>query len=192
MYVGKELFSALPYESRFRGEEDWRNHPLEVWEHFENIVKSLPISQGEKVMKFEFCLKEDALDWFKAVIYQYKNVGALKNAFLDEFWGLSQLVKLIARFDTEILQARFGETRLQHFHKWYRWSKFIGSVGLSDGQIIKTLKGHFPAEASKLAGTPNTIESIEDVLKLADRNNPIERVNFNINKNDYRNINNRQ
>lgn len=182
------MFSAPPYESRFRGEEDFRSHPIEVWEHFKSMVKLIPMTQTEKVKKFALCLRDDALDWYKAVAYQYKDLEALKQAFLAEFWGPEHVGKMVARLHTETIQGKFGETRLQHFHKWYRWSKFIKEIGIAEEKILKTLKGHFPNEVTILTAAANTVEAIEDMLKLVDKNSPIERVNFNIHRNDPRNI----
>lgn len=73
---------------------------------------------------------------------------------------------------------------MQHFHKWLRWSKYITTLNLTESQVIEILKNHFPAEAYPLAAADNNTAAMERVLKLADQNSPIERVRFNMARND--------
>lgn len=90
VYISKEMFTPPSYELRYRGESDFRNHPIEIWRNFENKVKQLPISPTEKIQKFESCLRGDALEWLRAIHYQHTELLSLKRFFLEEYQGPTQ------------------------------------------------------------------------------------------------------
>lgn len=94
---------------------------------------------------------------------------------------------MLAKLCQSNFEAKNGESRIQYFYRWLRWAKYITLYQIQEEDTIRNLIKHFPQEHMFLVAAANR-RSFEEILKEANLRNPIERVHFNIPREDTRDI----
>lgn len=50
----------------YRGKDDRKTHPKEIWEFYEETIEWAMFSTNDKIAMFKLCLIHTALEWHKA------------------------------------------------------------------------------------------------------------------------------